>query len=468
MNEDKQLSARFSKFFVASIEPEQAWTIGGIVAKITGEALNNNTTVRFGDKTMPVFDVAPSGQFAFVRVPELFEPGIEDTIKVSLEVITDDVSVTYPPGFTYIQRTDSTNLYTTAFTAKQAGAETQVFLGRIGGRDATITLPPLGEAPVYGIIRVAAKGVLATGRSGVSENLPGTSAAGLYDIGIHLYMPKVGAADVPQFGMMSYQDVTHELLAFNRPFKPENASPNLESRPVLLSMAVQPDAGPTYAAIRNGITLWGIASDYDYLYNAESVNETVPAYQSMLLNTETLPENEPTVSPTDTIRAITDVRIYGGQPDIAANCFTWRSAAVLPTTDQQAIKIAAINNLPANSTGSGPVEGGTAVTLTSPYGGITWIQEIEFAGAAASIGGKVAARDMVSIQGENEFLLEFRTPKSARPGMTSIIIRTKANPDQPIVLKNVFEYTRPPIRWWLILLILIGLMLSVIGMATGF
>lgn len=140
----------------------------------------------------------------------------------------------------------------------------------------------------------------------------------------------------------------------------------------------------------------------------------------------------------------------------------------MPTGNQRAIKITAINNLPVNGTGAGPVDGGTVVTITSPYGGLAWIQEIEFDGAIDAIGGKVATRDMVSIQGENEFLLEFKTPKSARPGMTSIIIRTKANPSQPIVLQNVFQYTRPPIRWWLILMILIGLMLSVIGMATGF
>lgn len=468
MDSDKQLSARFSKFFVASIEPEQAWVIGGIVAKITGEALNKYTTVNFGGKNMSVFDVAPSGQFAFVRVPELSDPGPADAIKVSLEITTDNVSVTYPPGFTYLQRTNNSNLYTTAFIARQAGAETQVFLGRIGGQDATITLPPLGEAPVYGIVRVASKGLLATARTGIAENLPGTSAAGLYDVGIHLYMPKVGAADVPQFGIMSYQDVTQELLAFNRPFKPENASPTLVSYPALLSMAVQPDAAPTFAAVRNGISLWGVASNYDYLYNSESAASNVSVYQSSLQNSETTPENDPTLALTDVVRAIKNVRLYGGDADTFANCFTWRSNAILPAGDQRAIKITAINNLPVNGTGSGTVEGGTVVTLTSPYGGLAWIQEIEFDGAIDAIGGKVATRDMVSIQGENEFLLEFKTPKSARPGMTSIIIRTKANPSQPIVLQNVFQYTRPPIRWWLILMILIGLMLSVIGMATGF
>ena len=468
MDSNKQLEARFSKFFVASLEPEEAWIIGGIVAKITGEALQDNTVVRFGNQEASVFDVAPSGQYAFVRVPPLASPGNDDIIRVPVEVNTDGVSSVYPPGFTYLQRTSTNNLYTTAFTANQAGIETPVFVGRIGGRDATITLPPLSEAPVYGIVRIALPGILATSRTGVAEVIPGTVVSGLYDVGIHLYRPRIGAADVPQFGVMSYRDATHELLIFERPYRPTDASLTMMYQPALMDIATKPDAGPNYTAIRNGISLWGIASNYDYLYNAESIEEVVPVYQSTLQNEEVFPINEPETAETDQIRALVATRFYGGDEDLPANCFTWRSTSVLPATNQKAIKITAINNMPVNGTGSGPVEGGTAITLTSPYGGVAWIQSIEFAGLSSSVGGKVAARDLVSVQGENEFLLEFKTPKSARPGMTNIIIRTRANPDQPIVLQNVFEYTRPPIRWWLLLLILIGLMLAVIGMATGF
>ena len=469
MDSNKQLTARFSKFYVAAIEPEETWIIGGIVAKVTGEALSNSTVVHFGDQDATVFDAAPSGLYGFVRVPTLYNPGDEDAVKVDVEITTDGVTVAYAPGFTYLQRTDNNNLYTTAFIVEDAGTETSVFMGRIGGRDATVTLPPLGDAPpVYGIVRTAPQGILAASRGGVTENIPGAANGSLYDIGIHLYMARTGAADVPQYSVMSYEDVTEELLQFNRPYWPGDASPLDVSQPAIINMTVSPDAGPTYGAIRNGISLWGVASSYDYLYNAEVTAEIVPAYQCTLLNEEIHPINEETTPETDVIRAITNARIYGGEEEMPANCFTWRSSAVLPADDQQTIKITAIDNLPVNGTGSGPVEGGSAITLTSPYGGLAWIQEIEFSSENTSVGGKVAARDLVSVQGENEFLLEFITPKSARPGKTNLIIRTKANPDQPIILENVFEYTRPPIRWWVLLLILLGFLLSVIGMATGF
>lgn len=468
MDSNKQLGARFSKFVVASIEPEETWIIGGIVAKITGEAITDATVVRFGEQDAAVFDVAPSGQYAFVRVPPLSNPGDEDSIKVALDVINDDLVTPYAPGFTYLQRTENNNLYTTAFVAEQAGVETSVFVARIGGKDANVTIPPLGESPVYGIIRMALPGQLGASRTGVTESIPGTAAGGLYDVGIHLYMTRIGVADVPQFGVMSYEDMTHDLLAFARPYRTVDASPATLSESALINMAVQTDAGPTYAAIRNGFSLWGVATNYDYLYNAETVIEVLPAYQSSLQNEDVLPANEPTTLDTDAIRAIANARIYGGEEDRPANCFTWRSGAVLPVTEQKAIKITAINNRPVSGTGSGDIAGDDALTLTSPYGGIAWIESIELAGVLPTTGGKVAARDLVSPQGENEFLLEFKTPKSARPGMTSIIITTKANPEQPIVLQNVFEYTRAPIRWWLVLLILLGLMFSVIGMATGF
>ena len=468
MDSDKQIAARFSKFFVASIAPEETWIIGGIVAKVTGEALNNSTVVRFGSQNATVFDAAPSGQYGFVRVPALRNPGEEDAIKVPVEVVTDGITTAYAPGFTYLQRTDKNNLYTTAFIAENAGEATTVFMGRIGGRDATITVPPLGENSVYGIVRTAPQGLLAATRSDVAESLPGAANSSFYDVAIHLYMPRTGAADVPQYGVMSYEDVTEELLQFYRPYRPVDAAPEAMSQPALLSMALAPDTGLTVETLRAGISLWGVASFYDYLYNAETTAEILPAYQCTLQNEEVLPVNEEMTPDPDTIRDLTGARIYGGQTDVPANCFTWRNNTVLPENNQQAIKITAIDNLPVNGTGAGPVEGGTALTLTSPYGGLAWIQEIEFVGDESTVGGKVATRDMVSIQGEDEFLLEFITPKSPRPGKTSIVIRTKANPDQPIVLENIFEYTRPPIRWWMILLILIGLMFSVIGMATGF
>ena len=467
MDGHKHLTARFSQLFLSSIEPAEAWIFGGIVARIRGEAIPDTAHIRFGDVEAPVFDVAPSGNYAFVEVPPLRQPGDANSTKVNVSLVDNDVAIAYEPGFRYNQRVVNGDLYTAAFAAKQAGTETSVFVGNIGGREAYVTVPPLGEAPVYGIVRVALPGITAASRENALEILPGAAADGLYDVALHLFTPRIGPAHVPQFGMMLYEDVTDDLLAFERPYKPSDAQPT-ETRALHMSMATQPNAGPTYAAIRNGVTLWGVASQYDYLYNAETNALTTPVYQSTLQNHEVRPENEDTVDSSDMIRRLVNARAYGAFNESApANSFTWRQNATLPPPGQRAVRITAIDDLPIKGVGSGPVEGGTAVTLTSPYGGVAWIDSIELVSNRSGVGGKVAPRDLISVQGEDEFLLEFKTPRSSRPGMTSIVIKTAADPDNPIVLQNAFEYTRRPIRWWLVLLILLGLMFSVIGMATA-
>ncbi len=467
MDSSKQLTARFSQLTTTSIEPAEAWVFGGVVARVRGEAITSETHVRFGANDVPVFDVAPSGQYAFVEVPPLPNPGETNSIKVDLALVNGDMIAPYEPGFRYNQRTVSGDLYTAAFTAERGGSETSVLVGSVGGKNAFVTIPPLGEAPVHGIVRAAPSGIIAASRGNALEVMPGNAAGGLYDVGVHLFIPDTGTTRIRQYGVMLYHDATHELLAFDRPYDVRDARPLTAAQAITINMATAPDAGPTYNLVRSGISLWGVASNYDYLYNAETTAQPAPLYQSALQNDEVVPVNDATVAATEKVRALTNARAYGASANVPANSFTWRHNAVLPPSAQRAIQLTAIDNMPVKGVGTGPVEGGTAVTITSPYGGLAWIDSIELVGVRAAVGGKVAARDFISEQGEDEFLLEFQTPRSSRPGMTSIVIRTTANPDAPIVLRNVFEYTRPPIRWWLVLLILLGLMFSVIGMATS-
>jgi hypothetical protein len=233
-------------------------------------------------------------------------------------------------------------------------------------------------------------------------------------------------------------------------------------------MALDPQSAPNYSALRAGFTLWGVASQYDYVNGAETTVSQKPVYQSQLLGNEVQPRNDVLTPSTDPVTSISGARMYGGSSDdTAANRFTWRQGAAVPAEARPYARLTAVNTRPVGGTGAGNVAGGTALTIVSPGGGLAWIDSIELVSARRGVGGVVATRDRISQQGEDEYVLEFKTPKSNRPGVTSVVIRSASAPDQTIRLDNVFEYTRAPIRWWLIFLLMLGIALSIIGMATG-
>ncbi len=266
---------------------------------------------------------------------------------------------------------------------------------------------------------------------------------------------------------MLHEEVTQTLLSFDRPYAMTDAAAQ-ETQAVRLSMALDPQSAPDYNALRAGFTLWGVQAHYDYVSDAETTVSQTPVYQSQLLGNEVTPENDVLTPSTDLVAGIDGARIYGGSGDDAkANRFTWRQGAALPAEARPHARLTAVNTRPVGGTGTGNVAGGTALNIVSPGGGLAWIDSIELVSARRGVGGVVETRDRISQQGEDEYVLEFKTPKSNRPGVTSVVIRSASAPDQIIQLDNVFEYTRAPIRWWLILLLMLGIALSIIGMATG-
>lgn len=462
MDSDKTLVANFARFTITDIYPAESWIFGGIVARVSGAAFSEDVRVYIGDRELVPFHVAPSGETMFVEIPPSDDAGDADLFRETMEVVKGDLRVAHAPGFTYRRRQAEGGVYTSAFIAANAGEETEVAVARFHEQDARVIVPPLGDAPTYGIIRIATSGTLAAG----DADMPGAAVQGLYDLSVHLFTPSDDPNYMPQFGVMSYKDVTSKRLAFDRPFSMIDAQEQ-ESRALRFSMAVNPGAAPVYEALRRGLSLWGVASQYDYLTRSEHAPRPVPVYQSQLLGREMLPADNTLVPSTDRLRGIVGARIYGGNDNVAANSFTWRQGAVLPVEMRPMVRLTAVNNRLVDGTGSGSVSGGTIIQIVSPGGGLGWIDGIEFVSARANVGGMVATRDRITRQGDNEYVIEFRTPESARPGTASIVMRPAADQTQEIRLAGVFEYTRAPIRWWLLLLIMIGIAFSIIGMATG-
>jgi hypothetical protein len=153
------------------------------------------------------------------------------------------------------------------------------------------------------------------------------------------------------------------------------------------------------------------------------------------------------------------------------NGFSLRNEWTLPEDVAAAVRLAKVDGKAVSGTGSGPVCGGTVLTLVSPLGGLGYVDRVVMrqpAKLGGALGGTATETLFVSKPGVDEYTFEFKTPKSGKAGIVDIVIYLKSSPDTPAaVLSKTFEYKAGSANLTPLLLILLGLLLALIGIAAG-
>jgi len=143
------------------------------------------------------------------------------------------------------------------------------------------------------------------------------------------------------------------------------------------------------------------------------------------------------------------------------NGFSLRQNAILSAELAAGIRLNT-----STGTASGPMAGGTGLTIVSPGGGIANLDRIVFQNAAKQISGTVTEFD--TTPGTTEYEVTFDTPAVNNSGIASIVLFGKADPNTAIVtLERVFEYRSESRNVSSLVLILLGLLVAIIGLAAG-
>jgi len=451
---------------ITGITPNAAWIFGGVVARISGTGLTNDTTITIGGQTVQGFRAFANGSSVDVVIPPTTDDSTAATVPVDVTVSDGVDTVTLVGGFTYNRyETDGDGVNSTAFIVSNPGAGQAVDVTLNGDNNsfAELTLPsldvPAGVNTVYGIARAALNdtskaNTAAIASLGTNSIASGAPVDGVYDFSLHLYASSAQAkANTPAVGGGTLSN-TSGLINFGRPVD-ENGNP-IASTPVLLSFPLD-GSDITYGDVRNSLTLWGVETAFDYVTRVTTVSDPkVVAYQSEILNNEVDPALTPASANAAQPNLINQARIY------SLNGFSLRKGAVIPATLTDGVRL---KN--ATGTAKGDVAGGDSLTIVSPGGGLANIDRIVFTAATAkAVGGTVST--VVTPSGTTEFQVQFATPASADPGIANIVLFGKANPNSPIVsLNRVFEFTREGRDLTPLLLLLLGLLIAGLGLAAG-
>lgn len=465
MDANKAVTANFENIVIGitSIEPAEAWIFGGVVAQINGAGLTEDVSITIGSQSVQGFRAAEDGSSIEVVIPAL-----TDTTSVSgLASVEADVTVTAADasetatlenGFTYKRYESAGGINTTAFQfMTNAAVDVDVTLGASNDNFAELHIPVLASAKptgelTYGLARATDTGTKQnTAALGTAFITDGVGAPDVRAFDIHFYASTEAAkqtANTPSVGSATLATNT-AVLDLDR--VDENGVPN--ENPFTLTFPVT-EASLTAGDVREGLAMWGVESELDYVTNTLTSVGPATELQSVLLNNEVEPNLTSSVSDDTDITTVWKARLYTLQ------AFSLRMNAALP--DDVAAQIVADN---ANGFFSGRQAGGWNLTVSSSLGGLAWIDRIEFVNSSGQVVATTSASNLQTAPGTNEYLVEFTAPRSSQSGVMDVSIFLRSNPDTAAVtLVDFAEYTpatRPDWLW------LVALIIALLGLASG-
>ena len=454
---------------ILSVTPDEAWIFGGVVAQATGTDLTAGTNVILGGQLITAYNHAPDGTTLDFVVPPTLDGTNTPLVLADISVINGIGSTTIPNGFTYKRHQSDGTVNESAAILDTNGGTVQVTLGAPHSNFATIELPAVsvakGDPPLYVIARNAQYDDTKGGNFGdlgTSNINYGTQIDGAYDFTIHLYQNQSSKGD-PPVGSATLTDVTSDILDdFDRPIDADgNAQP---STPLLLSAPLT-DTSLTNGDIRDSVTIWSVAVDYDYVAETINLSKGGPTgtYNSEIYAAEVSPAI--TAGSADGLSpdALDDARLY------SLNGFSLRQNAILPPADAAGIRI---KDEPG--TVQGPTTGGTELTIISPKGDLAWLDRIEIVEAGTTKSNKFifplpGQTDdklvLVTEPGTNEFELDVIMPPFRPEGIVDFVIYGKGSTTPIATLESVFEYQTSFDSG--LLLTLLGLLVALIGLFAG-
>ncbi len=461
---------------------DEVWLFGGVVAELSGTGITPGTTITFSNSDDPantdtvvatIFQRVAGGATEFV-VPA----APASWFAAGQTAVMTDILVENPEGgsdtaadvLTFKQYDVAADgVLTTAFVIDPTVANTVGVWDGATAANITLELPALGAAAgnvVYGIARTVQiadtkSTTEALGTSAFDALLAAEEEGDLipdaYDFSMHLYGPLEVAKSTPPVGSPVYNNASG-LVDFDRTVD-VNGNP-VQTGAALLTFPVT-GSGLTAGDVRDGLIMWGVQLSYDYA--AEQTVPVVPqefAYQSMLLNDEVSPALTDATADAAVVDLVNQARLY------SLNGFSLRQNAVFDDAVASGIRLdTASGTYTASNTG-----GGNALRIVSALGGLAWVDRVAFVGSDAKLGGVVTTFPDGSADGTTEYELSLQSPASSNDdaGVVDLVIYLKSAPTvEAARLERVFEYKAAPQFNWSLLLLLLGLLIAILGLAAG-
>jgi len=442
------------------------WAFGGLVWRINGYNLEKDTTLQLVDaKTgndigspFTGINIAEDGTYLDFIIPPY--PLYSDTMPSYVDVDIKTGTYTVPAFRYYHYLKDNFNIYTTAFVTDLSKAESiSIFID--GAAQGSIQFPVTGESgnKTYGLVRViqilnnptpsAAASLL--GNTLIHGGNYGSPIEGTYEVAYYLYQEDTSTDTDPQeVGTAVYSSAkdAQKKPLFTQPVSPYNLDGTANNVPTI--KITLPTNGLDYNYFRGGITVFGQSSEYNYISN-QVVPKQRTAYQSQILATDIDPAmTENSIGSTKKIT----IRAY------SLNGFGIRTQSLLPFDVSSLVRIPTDNGVMLVKTA-----GNEDVVITSPRGGLAYVDRIELLNLDAGIDEVVRPK---SIAGQTEGLLSFKTPKVEKTGTVDILIYLSSQPTVPaVILDNTLMYYRNPVvldNW---VLIPVGMLLTTLGFVAG-
>lgn len=457
---------------ITSVSPDNAWIFGGVVAVVNGTNLDTLTSVNVGGTE--VFPWNVSSTSIEIAIPQNTS-STADTFQVALVVTNDAGSASTP--FTYKNVETANGVTSTAFILGAGPVDPAPFQFRFdGNQTGTVDLPQIDSTAdrIFGLTRASStnRGALET------PTIPGGAPIpGIFDFSIHLYQETALKQNTPAGPAALFSDIGSDLLAFDTPIDPATGQVQA-STPILLSFPID-GTGLTNAIVREGATLWGLATEYDYVDDETTI--ALGAGGDIDFNTKQL---TPVVNYQSTLHsdeadpAVTDESLAGNEPDMimearlySLNAFSLREGATLPQAVTAGIRLAET----AGTLVIPNLQGNVDFTIVSPRGGLAWIDRLEYVrtGTNTVLATQNDIRIPVSNRGEangvpDEFRLEATAPQVASGGIVDIRIFLEADTANPAAtLERVLEYRAPVQPAPNFLLLILGLIVAILGLAAG-
>lgn len=470
LNQDETITANFvaDGCTITGVTPNEAWIFGGVVAVVTGTGLSDGTQISIGGQIVNGFRAAADGSSIEIVIPATTDATANATVLVDVQALcpNSQTSNTLVGGFTYKRhQTDADGVNTTAFIVPDPAATTDVDVTLGGAHDsfAELILPELdvdAGTNVFGIARNALNdttkqntaAITALGTAGIDV---GSTVDNTLDFTLNLFTASDAKQNTPPAGSAVFPAASAGVFNFGGPIDSEG-NPTGDT-PALLSAPID-GSGLTVEDFANSVTFWGSAVAYDYVSETATASDPeIVAYQSEILNDEVTPA---IVKGTDTPDALMMARLY------SLNGFSLRQNAIITADLAEAIRLSN-----ESGTANGDVSGGNTVTIVSRGGGIGHIDRIEMVeveSASKVVGGTITPDNFVTPVGTDEFSLTVTMPASDDAGIVDFVIYGEASPNTPIVtLERVYEYTSEPVIKTPLILLLLGVLLAILGLAAG-
>ncbi len=444
------------------------WAFGGIVWRVNGYNLKENTSLQLVDSQtgkeigspFTGIRVAEDGSYLDFIIPPypLYSDDMPAYVDVDLK--TGEFII---PAFRYYHYVkDNFNIYTTAFKTDLTKSE-KISIYVEGSPQGSIQFPVLEESEdedvhtTYGLIRVirisnnptssAVASLL--GNTLIHGGIYGLPVENMYEVAYYLYQPDT-FKEPPEVGTAVYtkaEDKNNKTL-FTQPVYPYNLDGSDNDVPTI--KITLPANGLNYNIFRAGISVFGQSSEFDYVKN-QVIPGLRTAYQSQILSSDLDPVMTENIMGTPNKMTL---RVY------TLNGFGIRTQSLLPFEVTSLARIASDNGVQIVKTA-----GDEEVNIVSPKGGLGYVDRIELINPDKEI-DKVVRPE--STNGEIEGLLTFKTPKVEKSGIVDIYIYLKSQPDVPaVILENTMMYSRTPIILDSWILIPVGLILTTLGFVAG-